>query len=772
MKGNRTAMYEQYNSDEFEAAYTYSGSDLGATWSPQETLFRVWAPTAEKVMINFYPTGDPWENDLMWQKPMQRNIQGTWSAVHSGDLQGIYYTYQVTVDGKTQEACDPYARAAGINGQRAMVVDLKSTDPPGWSEDMDPHFGGRLTDAVIYELHIRDLSTQRGMGFRNRGKFLALTETGRITKGGQSVGIDHIRALGVTHIHLLPIFDFGRIDEGLMAAQYNWGYDPVNFNVPEGSYCTNPRNGAVRIRELKQTVQFLHSQGLSVIMDVVYNHVFDRDSFSINRLVPGYFSRDHSNGSGCGNDTASERSMVRKYIVDSVCFWADEYHIDGFRFDLVGLLDVRTIREIIAAVHEKHPNVLFYGEGWTMDTKLCKPDVPLAVQGNSSLLPGFAFFNDTIRDALRGSIFNRTAPGFVCGGWCDRQILDACFMGTPAWAAQPEQCVNYVSCHDNTTLFDRIALAAPEASFETRVRMSRLAAAFCILSQGVPFFQAGEEMLRTKPGRHGGFDENSYRSPDKVNSLKWDTLDRPEYAETREYYKGLLAFRKAHPGLRLATREAVQKQVHPVPHSNAHVAAYRVEEQAQELFFVFNADTQSVAVPLPEGSPWQIHIQEARAGVGSLGQVDHTAAVPPFSALVLSRKRMVDVVAALLWEKDKFLICQRPANKARGLLWEFVGGKVEPGESKEAALIRECREELDVTVRVGREFMTVVHDYPDILIRLTLFHCILETGSPKLLEHTACAWIHPSQTDAYDFCPADADIVKKVKDTYGKNPPL
>ena len=770
-------MYEQYCRDEFEQNYTYAGRDLGAQWSPRETVFRVWAPTAEEVRINFYRTGNPADPGILWQKPMEPDIQGTWVAVQSGNMQGTYYTYQVTIDGKTLEACDPYARATGVNGQRAMVVDLDGTDPAGWAEDLDPHFGGRLTDAVIYELHIRDLSTQRGMGFRNRGKFLALTETGHITKGGQPVGIDHIRDLGVTHIHLLPIFDFGRVDEWLSAAQYNWGYDPVNFNVPDGSYATDPRDGTVRIRELKQTIQFLHNHGLSVIMDVVYNHVFDRLQFCFNRIVPGYFSRIdgngiYSNGSGCGNDTASERSMVRKYIVDSVCFWADEYHIDGFRFDLVGLLDIQTVREVMAAVHERHPNVLFYGEGWTMPTKLCKEGVPLAVQSNSPLLPGFAFFNDTIRDLLRGTVFDRAAPGYVCGAQCGRPVLDACFMGMPAWAAQPEQCVNYVSCHDNTTLFDRLALAAPEAPFETRVAMNRLAAAFCILSQGVPFFLAGEEMLRTKPGRHGGFDENSYRSPDRVNCLKWDTLDRPEYAQTVRYYKGLLALRKAHPALRLATREDVQKQVHPIPHGNPHVAVYHVEEQTQELYLIFNADTQGAAVPLPGGSAWQIHVQGAQAGVQSLGQASGTVIAEPFSALVLSRKRMVDVVAALLWEKDKFLICQRPANKARGLLWEFVGGKMEPGESKEAALIRECREELDVTVRVGREFMTVIHEYPDILIRLTLFHCILDSGMPKLLEHADCAWIHPSQTDAYDFCPADADILKKIKDTYGKNPPL
>lgn len=523
-------------------------------------------------------------------------------------------------------------------------------------------------------------------------------------------------------------------------------------------------------------VKALHDHGISVVMDVVYNHVYDAGRFCFNQIVPGYFSRidangNYSNGSFCGNDTASERSMVRKYIVDSVKYWADEYHIDGFRFDLVGLIDVATINDIIRTVHSTHPNVLFYGEGWSMNTVLTKPGFDLCIHDNSALVPGFSFFSDTLRDLMRGSVFYEDIPGYVAGAVCDKKELENCFMGVPAWAAQPYQNVNYVSCHDNHTLFDRIAITAPEAPREIQIRMNNLAAAFTILSQGVPFMQAGEEILRTKPGKHGGFEHNSYRSPDKVNAIKWDTLDLGEYQNTLSYYKGLIAFRKAHPGLRLTRREDVFRQVHPVPCENPHCVAFHIDEPGQELFVIFNADTQPVSISLPEGT-WEIHIQEVKAGTAALGHAENAITVSPVSAAVLVQKKPVDVVAALIWEKDKFLICQRPENKPRGLLWEFVGGKVEPGETLPQALSRECAEELAITVDVGSEFMQVIHTYPDILIRLTLFHCTISSGIPQMLEHRALRWIHPSQTDNFSFCPADADILKEIKRQYQNRAPL
>ena len=761
-----------YDTAEFEEQYTYPGRDLGAFWSPEKTVFRVWSPTAQEVSLLLYREGRGGEP--LARQQMHSDAKGTWVAQRVGNLKGLYYTYLVTVDGVAREACDPYARAVGVNGERAMVLDLKSTDPEGWEDDHDPFTGKGITDAVLYELHLRDLSMHRSSHIRNKGKFLGLTETGRKTRGGNPTGLDHIKALGVTHIHLMPVFDFGFTDEVSAHPQFNWGYDPVNFNVPEGSYSTNPFDGTLRVREMKQMVKAVHDAGLSVVMDVVYNHVYDAGSFCFNQIVPGYFSRidengHYSNGSCCGNDTATERSMVRKFIVDSVNYWADEYHIDGFRFDLMGLLDIVTVNEIVRTVHARHPNVIFYAEGWHMATNPVKPGVELAVQGNSAKMPGFSFFSDTIRDLLRGSIFDSRAPGFVSGAICDKNQLNACFMGMPYWAGQPYQCVNYVSCHDNNTLFDRLALISPEAPFETRVRQNCLAAAFAFLSQGVPFLQAGEEMLRSKPKGRGKLDENSYRSPDRVNALRWENLDKPEYQEVYQYYRGLLAFRKAHEGLRQAKRETVC--VICVPVDSPKAVAYRVEDRYHSIFLIFNADSAPLTLPLP-GGRWDVNIHDQKAGTEVLSTAEGQITVCPISATVLTRKKPVDVVAALIWEKDKFLICQRPEHKTRGLLWEFVGGKVEPGETMQQALQRECAEELAIQVNVGAQFWQEYHEYPDMLIRLTLFHCKIESGIPQALEHNDLKWIHPSQIGDFEFCPADRDILKEIQRVYENREPL
>lgn len=761
-----------YDTLEFEENYTYPGRDLGAFWSESKTVFRVWAPTAQDVALLLYREGRGGEP--LARQQLHPDVKGTWIAQRVGNLKGLYYTYLVTVDGVTREACDPYARAVGVNGERAMVVDLAETDPAGWEEDHDPFTGKGITDAVLYELHLRDLSMHRSSHIRNKGKFLGLTETGRKTRGGQSTGLDHIKQLGVTHIHLMPVFDFGYTDEAAFHPQFNWGYDPVNFNVPEGSYASDPFDGKTRVREMKLLVKAVHDAGLSVVMDVVYNHVYDAGSFCFNKIVPGYFSRvdengRYSNGSCCGNDTASERSMVRKFIVDSVNYWADEYHIDGFRFDLMGLLDIVTVNEIVRTVHARHPKAVFYAEGWHMNTQPVKPGVELAVQGNSAKMPGFSFFSDTLRDLLRGSIFDSRAPGFVSGAICDKNQLNACFMGMPYWAKEPAQCVNYVSCHDNNTLFDRLAIISPEASFETRVRQNCLAAAFAFLSQGVPFLQAGEEMLRSKPKGRGRFDENSYRSPDRVNTLRWENLDKPEYQAVYQYYRGLLAFRKAHEGLRQPKRETVC--VTCVPVDNAKAVAYQVEDRYHSILLIFNADSSPLTLPLPPGR-WDVNIHDQKAGTEPLFTTEGQITALPVSATVLTQKKPVDVVAALIWEKDKFLICQRPEHKTRGLLWEFVGGKVEPGETMEQALQRECAEELAIQVDVGGQFMQEYHDYPDMLIRLTLFHCTIPSGAPQALEHRDLRWIHPSQIGDFEFCPADRDFLNEIQRVYENREPL
>lgn len=635
-----------YSTEKFEKEYTYTGKDLGAVWTKEKTTFKVWAPTAEMVKVNLYQEGTPDVNDLTEQLKMQPGENGVWTVERTGDLNGVYYTYEVTVAEETVEACDPYARTTGVNGQRAMVLDLSSTNPEGWEEDADPNAGAAVTDAFIYELHVRDLSMDESSGIQNAGKFLGLTETGTKTPGGVATGLDHMKELGITHLHLLPFYDYGSVDETkLDKPQFNWGYDPVNYNVPEGSYSTDPYHGEVRVKELKQTVQALHRNGISVVMDVVYNHVHNAGEFCFNRIVPGYFSRidedgKYSNGSGCGNDTASERSMVKKYIVDSVCYWADEYHIDGFRFDLVGLLDTETINEIVTEVHKNHPNVIFYGEGWTLDTEVTKEGYLLATQTNSRETPGFAYFSDNIRDVIKGHVFYTDERGYVTGATGLEEEVEKCFMGLPEWCESPTQTVNYVSCHDNLTLMDRIARGTPAAKREERIKMNNLAAAIYMTSQGIPFLQAGEEMLRTKVDSNGGFVENSYDSPDKVNSIKWATLEEEEYARVFEYYKGLIAFRKAHGALRFTDAKEVREHVAAVDGLEPNVTAFAIQggangETAEELFVIFNPNTEETWVQLPEGT-WNVCINEEQAGTDPIETITTgTAKVSPISAMVL-----------------------------------------------------------------------------------------------------------------------------------------
>ncbi len=637
-----------YSTEDFEKEYTYTGDDLGAVWTKDATTFRVWAPTAESVTLNLFASGKSYQDDKTEEIEMAPDVNGTWVATKSGDLNGVYYTYTAVIDGNAAEACDPYARTTGVNGVRAMVIDLDSTDPEGWEDDADPHAGESINDAVIYELHVRDLSVDANSGIENAGKFLGLTETGTKTPGGVPTGLDHMKDLGITHLHLLPIYDFGSVDETHTTAAFNWGYDPVNYNVPEGSYSTDPYNGEVRVKELKQAVKALHENGISVVMDVVYNHVQDAGKFCFNRLVPGYFSRinadgSYSNGSGCGNDTASERSMVRKFIVDSVCYWADEYHIDGFRFDLVGLLDTQTVNEIVAEVHKDHPNVIFYGEGWTMSTDMTKEGYTMATQLNSQETPGFAYFNDTIRDGLKGSVFDDTDPGFASGKTGMEEILSRCFLGADTWCASPSQTVNYASCHDNLTLFDHLQTARPEAGREDLIRMNNLAAAFYMMAEGVPFLQAGEEMLRTKVNSDGSFNSNSYNSNDQVNCLKWGDLDDEAYRQVFEYYKGLIAFRKAHGALRLASAQEVSSAVSAVSGLDANVLAFDIKggvngETAEEMYLIFNANETSVTVDLPEGN-WNVYINGEKAGTQALASVaDGSAVVDPVSAMVLVKE--------------------------------------------------------------------------------------------------------------------------------------
>ena len=641
--GKEIRMPIWYSTADFEGKYTYSGDDLGAVWTAEETTFRVWAPTAEAVSVCLYASGNEEAEDLIQTVQMVPDVEGTWVVRVEGDLNGTYYTYAVTLGDVVVEACDPYARTTGVNGKRAMVIDLRSTDPVGWDEDKAPHTSGSITDAVIYELHVRDLSSDPSSGITQTGKFLGLIEAGTTNAAGQSTGLDHIKSLGVTHIHLLPSYDYASVDETNPEATFNWGYDPVNYNVPEGSYSTDPYHGEVRVKEFKQMVQGLHEQGIGVILDVVYNHVYNAEDFCFNNIVPGYFSRIdqdgvYSNGSICGNDTASERSMVRKYIVDSVKYWADEYHLDGFRFDLLGLIDVQTVNEVIEEVHKTHPHILFYAEGWNMGTQVTKENVTLATQANSKETPGMAYFSDMIRDAVRGSNSNASKTGYAAGaGGFAANVADS-FLGHPTWAKSPSQVVNYVSCHDGLSLFDRLTMSTSDRTLEERVKMNNLAAAIVMTSQGTPFFQAGEELLRSKPLPEGGYDHNSYKSPDSINSIKWDTLSDPVYQDVVSYYAGLIEFRRNHSALRMTSAEEVSEKITQLGGLDFNVLGFHIapgangEENA--LVVLFNPNAEATTVTLPEGT-WEIRINGEDSGDTTLASAQGTVEVAPISAMVL-----------------------------------------------------------------------------------------------------------------------------------------
>ncbi len=541
-----------FDSEEFIAQYTYDGDDLGPTINGTATSFKVWAPTASKVVLNLFKSGH--EGEAYAQVEMTREDKGVWSHTAQDCGHGTYYTYSVTTSVGTQEATDPYAKAAGLNGNRSMVVDLDSTDPFGWDADKVVTLEN-YSDAIIWEVHVRDFSNKITSS-EYRGKYLAFTERGLTNSAGIPVGVDYLLNLGITHVHLLPVYDYATVDEANPDKQFNWGYDPKNYNVPEGSYSTDPYDGEVRITEFKQMVQSLHADGLGVVMDVVYNHTYDANS-AFNRIVPYYYYRYTSTGanssaSGCGNDTASERKMFRKFMIDSVSYWAEEYNLDGFRFDLMGLHDLETMKQIEAAVHAINPDAIIYGEGWTMGSTI--DGSAQANQPNISKIPitgdaagSVSVFNDAIRDGLKGSTFQTASKGYISGNFKGTagNVQFGIRGGTgagPGWTVKHSAVINYMSAHDNHTLWDKLALSNSENTVEERMAMVRLGAAIIMISKGTPFMQAGEEMLRTKDG-----DENSYKSSDAINNIDWEklTADSDEYAMML-YYKGLMEMRQSH----------------------------------------------------------------------------------------------------------------------------------------------------------------------------------------------------------------------------------
>ena len=590
-----------FDTPAFEAKYTYGGDDLGATLHDGSTTFKVWAPTASRVALNLFEAGDGGE--AYATVDMEKALQGVWTADYDCG-HGTYYTYTVTTAMGTQEAVDPYARAVGVNGDRGMVIDLASTDPEGFRDEAFDSGLASYRDAVIWEVHVRDFSN-RIAASKYPGKYLAFTETGLTNDSGLPVGVDYLKDLGITHVHLQPVYDFATVDE-TTSDTFNWGYDPKNYNAPEGSYSTDPWHGEVRVNEFKRMVQALHENGLAVVMDVVYNHTYSQDS-NLNRIVPYYYYRytaagDSSNGSGCGNETASERRMFRKYMVDSVTYWQQEYHIDGFRFDLMALHDVDTMQAIEKAVHKNDPRALLYGEGWTGGATPLS-DKKQATQGNISkvkasegAIGAVAVFNDAIRDGLKGSVFDEKAKGWISGNATKgtaNQVLFGITGGNhtgASWKVDDALMINYMSCHDNRTLWDILKNADPSASVAQRLSMNRLGASLIFMSRGTPFLLAGEEMLRTKGGNH-----NSYNASDAVNNIDWDALkeDSDAYA-MMQTYRQLIALRKANPWLYNGTVTG------EVLEGSAIAASYTVDG-ALVGYLVANPGEAPMTVTLPDG---------------------------------------------------------------------------------------------------------------------------------------------------------------------------
>lgn len=599
----------------------YEGNDLGAVYSANQTDFCLWSPAASEVKLRIYDAGNGGEPVL--EKNMKSVEQGSWKLSLSGDWKNKYYTFQVRFDTVWKdETTDIYAKGVGVNGQRGMIVDFTETNPEGWNNELKPALKS-FSDIILYELHVRDLSMHENSGIKNKGKYLAFTEKNTEGPKGEKTGIDHIVELGVTHVHLLPVFDFKSIDEtNLQDSKYNWGYDPQNYNSPEGSYSTNPFDGKVRIKEFKEMVKSLHANGLRVVMDVVYNHTGLTEKSNFEQLVPGYYYRKKadgtfSNASGCGNETASERPMMRKFIIESIKFWIKEYHIDGFRFDLMGIHDIETMNNLRAEIDKIDSSIFVYGEGWTGgDCPL--PAEQRCVKENAYKLNRIAVFSDDVRDGIKGHWSDVRDRGFVSGkkgleesvkfgivGAVNHlQIkFDSVNYAKKAYSNEPTQTIVYVSCHDNPTLWDKLHYSCPTEKESEYIKMQKLANAIVLTSQGVPFLHAGEEFARTKFGV-----ENSYQSPDSINRLDWNR--KAKFKDVFDFYKKLIALRKNHPAFRMPTTEMLNKHLLFLEMKKTLLVGYQLTENANQdkwknILVFFNSNKDIVTVDLPEGE-WVI----------------------------------------------------------------------------------------------------------------------------------------------------------------------
>lgn len=606
--------------------YPTTEESLWLDYSKEQTIFKVWSPTAEKVKLNLYEKGNG--DNLMETHQLTADNNGLWIKEVFGDLNGTYYTYQVQVDGKwLDETPGTYAKAVGVNGQRAMVLDLETTNPEGWENDRGPKIN-YPNEAIIYELHIRDVTIHPESGSSFPGKYLGLVESG--TKGPQNVAtaIDHMKELGITHVHLLPTYDHYSIDEtNLAKPQFNWGYDPQNYNVPEGSFSSNPFDAEVRIQEFKQMIKTFHDNGIGVILDVVYNHTGRTENSNFNLENPNYYYRFREDGSfsdaaACGNETSSDRPMTQKFIIESVQYWAKEYHLDGFRFDLMGIHDIETMNKVAKAVKEINPHIFVYGEGWTAgDSPL--PEEKRALKKHILQMPQISAFSDDIRDGLKGSVFDDKSTGFVNGAKEMEESIKFGVVGSiqhpqidyskvnysrAPWTNEPWQAISYVSCHDNHTIYDKLQVSRRDAKERERIKMNKLAAAVVLTSQGTSFLHAGSEMLRTKNEEH-----NSYKSSDSINQIDWNW--KVQNKEVFAYYKNLIKLRKEHPAFRMTSAEEVQENLE-FKEVRDGLVSYQLKNNAngdswKTIYVIYNGNPSVEKFVLEKGL-WNIAVYNDR----------------------------------------------------------------------------------------------------------------------------------------------------------------
>lgn len=642
---NEYASYELYP--------VRSGSLAEMEYAPDGTRFSLWAPTADEVRLMLYNEGEG--GHAYRTVAMEAGEEGVWHTTVSEDLLGKFYTFNVKIDDRwLGDTPGIFAKAVGVNGQRAAVIDLRTTDPEGWADDRRPSLRS-ATDVVIYEMHHRDFSVSPASGIEHKGKFLALTEEGTRSPEGLATGIDHLRELGVTHVHLLPSYDYASVDETrLDDNQYNWGYDPQNYNVPDGSYSTDPYRPDVRIREFKQMVQALHKAGIRVILDVVYNHTFNIEGSNFERTAPGYFYRQRPDGtyadaSACGNETASDRPMMRKYIIESVLHWAREYHIDGFRFDLMGIHDIETMNQVRAALTAVDPSIIVYGEGWAAQAPQLPQD-SLAMKANTYRMPGIAAFSDEMRDALRGPFNDNKQGAFLAGLPGGEESIKFGIVGAvqhpqvcndsvnysqAPWAAEPVQMISYVSCHDDMCLVDRLRASIPGIKDDEVARLDKLAQTAVFTSQGIPFIYAGEEVMRDKKGVH-----NSYQSPDSINAIDWSR--KALHADVFAYYKGLIQLRKNHPAFRLGSAELVRRHLEFLPVEGKNLVAWRLKEHAggdkwEDIVVVLNSRREPARVTVPQGS-YTVVCRDGFINEGGLAKVSGTELVVPAQSALIAWK--------------------------------------------------------------------------------------------------------------------------------------